>query len=266
MIETDGFLSKDINEGIRSIRNKFSDVFKLADQINKAAINVFRELNPGEGGDTAWVLPSLFVRLVESYEGVILFLERGMPSQAKLLVRPMLEILFTFVAVSLDRKLMETAIDEAVKARYLQLKALLDLQDRELRTQAKDLDVEKLYLKIKEEYIDRKGQRKSLSTKDWAEKAGLLDLYKTYYIAYCDATHSNLSTLKEDHIEQDPNGDRNLAFGPSATGLYEIFQAASACITLALGVYSRKSKVEMAKLDELHDDMAGLDQKYMGIS
>ena len=261
MINEKGFLSDESVEGIKIIRKRFSDAFEIADEVNRTAVSIVGNMNLGKWEDKSLVLLStLLVRLTETYEAILILLERGMSAQAKILARSMLDMLFPFLAICKDKNLLETYLHQQEHAQCRQLKSALDIKNKELRKVIKNLGYEKKYLELKENLKSKSGP--ILKTIDWAKKANLQDLYNFHYVWLCDATHSNLSALNE-HVDITPSGDRTISFGPNLAGLYETLHVSSGFLSMALIAYSREDKAVVNKLHKLQNSLEKLSENIV---
>jgi hypothetical protein len=98
-IEIDGFLSNEAEDGRNLVINSYREAFVLSKDLNRQAMSLFREYNLCMNNEIKIAIAALMTRIVETYQGVILMLERGMTSQARMLVRSQLEALFQMAAM-----------------------------------------------------------------------------------------------------------------------------------------------------------------------
>ena len=98
-IEIDGFLSQEADDGRNVILNSYRDAFLLAKDLNRESMSLFREYSLCLNNEVKIAIAALMTRIVETYQGVLIMLERGMTSQARMLVRSQLEALFTMAAL-----------------------------------------------------------------------------------------------------------------------------------------------------------------------
>jgi Family of unknown function (DUF5677) len=218
-IETDGFLSDDAVEGRAIFRERFSEMFALAEDLNRVAVAKLGEVKLSNIDESRWVLYLLLIRIIESYEAIVILMERGMLTPAKLIIRPLLEALFTLAALEKDKELIAKYFDAEKEAHFLLLRS---------STQWRNEDLKKIFKKSKLEakFIQKKEERKVsppafLSPLEWAKEASYEDFYHYYYAQYSSFTHSNLSAL-EDHMERDGEEKVEASFGPTVTGFNDL--------------------------------------------
>lgn len=153
-IETTGFLSYETREGIGIIRHRFGDIFNLAERLNRYCIAKIGVSKVPEKNQSAFVIYLLAIRIVETFEGIIILYERGMAAPGKMLIRPILESLFTLAAIQKDPSLVDIFYNNQEKAHIAMLKATTRWTSTELRKVAKERGFERLYL-------EKKGKLKS---------------------------------------------------------------------------------------------------------
>ncbi|MDI1339269.1 DUF5677 domain-containing protein [Polaromonas sp.] len=218
-IESDGFLSDEAIEGRSVFRGRFSDVFALAEDVNRIAVKRLSQAKLADIVDGHFVLYLLTIRIVESFEAIVILMERGMLSPAKLIVRPILEALFTLAALEKNKELIAKYFDTQSEAHFALLRSSTKWRNEDLKRLFRDS-------KLEEKYIEKKKERKesppeSLRPIQWAEAAGYEDFYHLHYVQYASFTHSNLSAL-EDHMDMDGEAKVEASFGPSANGFFEL--------------------------------------------
>lgn len=230
-IETDGFLSDDAIEGRAIFRERFSEIFALAEDLNRVAVAKLGEVKLSNIDDSRWVLYLLAIRIIESYEAIIILMERGMLTPAKLIIRPLLEALFTLAALEKDKGLIAKYFDAQNEAHFLLLRS---------STQWRNEDLKKIFKesKLEAKFIQKKEERKvsppaSLSPIEWAKAADCEDFYHFYYVQYASFTHSNLSAL-EDHMERDGEEKVEASFGPTITGFNDLLRDATSFTLLSV--------------------------------
>lgn len=265
-IEEEGFLATEASKGIENYRAHYDDVFALAHDANKLALNLIGQYRFDEKGtpDSKQIISMLAIRIIETFEGVVIMLERGMVTQAKLLIRPMIEASFCMVAIQKNNSLTEYYLNKGKLARLDSLKAAMKWKDEGLRKFAKEQQLEKVYKELKKHVKEEKkgGKLKTLSVKEWAKKADLEDHYNLTFDMYCNSIHGNSSSL-HDHMDIDGDGQRNIAFGPNDDGLYDTFQNAVDFLFIAVQFagYEHSLKIN-TDIDKLKSRLQELNNKY----
>ena len=119
-IETDGFISDQAVEGRAIFRDRFSDIFALAEDMNRVAVLKIGEAKLADIDNGLFILFLLTIRIIESYEAIIILMERGMLAPAKLIIRPLLEAMFTLAALVKDKDLITKYFDAQDITRQIQ--------------------------------------------------------------------------------------------------------------------------------------------------
>lgn len=260
-IETDGFLSDEAIEGRAVFRERFQDVFAMAEDMNRVALRKLGGAKLSGIDDGSFVIYLLAIRIIESYEAIIILMERGMLAPAKLVIRPLLEALFTLVAVEKNKGLVSKYFDTQNKAHFELLRSSTQWRDEALKKIFKEANLEAKYIEKKKEL--KENPPNTFGPIDWAKAADFEDFYHVYYVQYASYTHSNLSAL-EDHLDRDNENKINASFGPSITGFYELLRNATAftligvvhmCSTFGLDVDSDVTRIHetIRRLDEKHN-------------
>lgn len=219
-IEEEGFLSDEAEDGKTYIYEKYADFFNFAKDVNKLCMKLLTSLKIDWKNDHKLIVHTLFLHIVENFQGVFLLLERGMMPQAKVLTRSMLETVFILVALQKKPNLLKAFLDQHDEAHIRSLKSALKFKNKSLRDAAKRHGIEKLYVKKKAELKNK--ELTPLSPKEWSDESELEDFYNVYYVIYSNSIHSNLSAL-DDHIDESPD-ELNLSAGPSDRDLYDVLK------------------------------------------
>ena len=259
-IEIDGFLSEESEGGRKNYRENYKDVFDLAKEINKFSMAFLQKLKVDWKNNHKLIIHTLCLRIIEHFQGTVLMLERGMMTQAKVLTRAMLEIVFILVALQKNPDLLKCYLDQHEDGRKKALKAALQFKNKDLRASAKKHHLEKHYVP---QINSLKGKELNpLAPKQWAKEADLEDFYNLYYVLYSNSIHSNLSAL-DDHVEESQD-EINLAFGPSDNFFYEVFQC---CVyTLVNAINSTAISYDQdisTQLDYYVGKIKELDKRYL---
>ena len=156
-----------------------------------------------------------------------------MVAPAILLVRPILEALFTIAAISANPELLERYHATQQKFDREKLWATTQWKDDYLKTIFKTNALEKKYIELSKAL--KKNPPAAYKPIDWAKSAGLEDFYNTFYIYYASQTHSNLEAL-ELHVDRDAHADGTVdaAFGPSSEGLVETLRNSTSFCLMAM--------------------------------
>jgi hypothetical protein len=259
-MEIDGFLASSVDTDKKFVTEKYSDFFDYAKDINRYCMAFLKKLKVSDKYDSIFIIHTLFLRLLEYFQGVFILLERGMMPPAKVLTRGMLEIVFILAALEKNPALLSCYFDQFQDGRKKALKAALQFKNDLLRNDAKKHDIEKHYVKLKKELCDK--ELRVLKPKEWAIEAEMEDFYNLYYVSYSNAIHSNLAAL-DDHLDETMNG-LYLSFGPSDKDLYEVLKCCIYIIVNAAQITASANQEDITnELEGFKTELPAFDEKYL---
>jgi hypothetical protein len=255
--ETEGFLSDEGVEGRKIFRKRFEAAFSLADELNRVALVKIREVKLGSADQAPFIIFLLTIRIIELFESIIILMERGILSSAKLLIRPLLEALFTLVAIDKDKSLVSKYFDTQDEAHLKLLKSSTQWKNEILKKAFKDSGLEAKYIQQKNKLS--LSPPDSMKPIEWAKAAGLDDLYHSFYVQYSSYTHSNLSALR-DHIDSRDDNVLEASFGPSIEDLYDHIRNAVSFTLIALAHMCLTFDLEIdSEIRNIHKIITDLD-------
>lgn len=261
-IEVDGFLCDEAEEFRPLILSKHKELFELHKDLNRFMMKLLSQQKIGESIDAKTIGLTLFCRIAESVQAVHVLLERGFISQAKVLTRAILESYFILGALQKKPELLQYYFDQHEEGRKMALKSACQFKGKLLIADAKKHGIENLYIQQKKALAGK--QLHVLTPIGWATEADMEDFYKLHYVAYCNATHSNLSSL-DDHWDGDES-NISLAFGPSDRGLYDCLHC---CIVVAANATSLTATVNdidiSADLDTFKAKLTLIESKHQEV-
>lgn len=228
-IESDGFLSDEANLDRQAILNSYNDAFAEARKLNQQAMVMLQSLHTGKKQEDH--INALFVRIVETYQGIIMLLEQGMVPQAKMLIRALLEALFSMVAMGKHPEL----INSYTAQHYLSVIHGLNAVKRWKQPALQGiLDATKIdeHIAINDAKLKETSANK-LTARDWAVKAELSDFYDVFYIENSSAVHSDMWALN-DHVEENPELGIQVWFGARDAGLYHALRTSATALLSAI--------------------------------
>ena len=259
-METDGFLALDVDTDKKYIIEKYADFFDYAKDINRYCMAFFKQIKIGEQVDCKFIINTLFLRLLEYYQGIFILLERGMMPPAKVLTRGMLEIVFILAALEKKPSLLTCYFDQFHDGRKKALKAALQFKNDLLKADAKKHDIEKQYVELKNSLGNK--EVNVLAPKQWAKEAEMEDFYNLYYVSYSNAIHSNLAAL-DDHLDE-TTSKLFLSFGPSDKDLYYVLKCCIYVIVNAAQITASANQDDITKeLESFKVKMPIFDRKYL---
>jgi hypothetical protein len=207
-IERDGFLTADIGDRIKKIRQQHAKWFDFATRINPTCQQSLRSAIPGHGAARTneplllrqRIAFPLLHRCVAGFQGVILLAERGMFHEARCVARMMLEALFSLAALRRDEHFAEEFLDlfpiakKKLLAKAIELARTPDHVRTDLLEQARE-QLAEIATEIRSRGI------KELRTEDIAKRAGMHLYYLTQYSLLSETVHSNVRDLERHYLE-----------------------------------------------------------------
>lgn len=235
-INEKGFLSEDIQHWIEKHRKDYSEWFCLSENISSISQRFLLSLKPPVGDGQKVISTILFSRILSHFQGVILLTERGMVTEARSLLRGMLDATFACVALSKHESLVEEFVNDDLWQRlkclnsFRALPKAIKKQHRigntKLIKQAENLQKE----------IDEK-QIKPLTTEYLAQKAEMLSHYNTLFVLLSSSTHSRVRDLEQHLGNEAIDKFDTLFWGPDVSGLNEVlFPACELLFIAAKGI------------------------------
>lgn len=199
-----GFLGNGLSEFEDIFRKEYETWLDFLFEINNYAHVLQYKLDINNENGQQLVCASLYARCLSMYQAVISISIKGMETQASILLRCLLESLFSLVASSKFEEVVKQfiAADQVErrkffnKARMWKSDSLRDLADKH----ATDKMIQKIQKDIEET------EAKRFPTEQIAIKAELHDWYLTAYSILSPSVHSSIRDL-EKHLIIDDQGD-----------------------------------------------------------
>lgn len=258
-IEIDGFLSNESEEGRNLVLSSYQDAFSLAKDSNRHAMRLFREYSLCVNNEVKIAIAALMTRIIETYQGVIILLERGMTSQAKMLVRSQLDALFQMAAMVKNPNLYDSYAVKHYRSTISALKAAKRWKQKSLQGRLSKEKIDELIL-INETKI-KEINTNSLNIYQWAEKAGLSDFYNMFYVENSSAIHSDMWSL-DDHVSGSEHGWQ-VNFGPNDFDLYHVLRTSIYVMISAIESFSIAQGIKIAEIvKELRNRALELDETF----
>lgn len=225
------FLGKRPDLHIAKIRSAHADAFALAEEVNRYANWKLSTLSANRWNLQHLLVAALLPRLLTAFHGCVHTAERGLVSEAILLARKILEVMFRLVAIAKSREVAEKYVrsDEARRKRVLKkLRLLESVEHSEDRLRS----IEKLETEL-DQSIQRDGIRE-MDTLGYATAAGLADFYNSAYVHFSGSAHANARDLEE-LLQLDGDGDvETVVFGPSYKMQTDILATAIESVIISL--------------------------------
>ncbi len=226
-----GFLSAEIAAWVDVHRNENEKWFSLSEKSNLLGQRVLLELKFDNNDFEKILLALWFSRALSHFQAVVLLMERGMLFEAQIILRTLVEVSFSLIALAEHPGIeQEFLIDDKVQQlkslnTYMNLPKRLRSRSTKQNKKIKDL-IEKLKHEISKE------NHKELKTEYIAQKANMSEYYNSIYANLCSTVHSRIRDL-ESHLLLNENEEiEQLNWGPDISGLESVMVAANELLIL----------------------------------
>lgn len=205
------------------MNSRYQDIFDLAREAISYADIKISEIAPRNSNIQEMIVGAMLPRLFSSFQACIILGERGLSAETLLLARKVLEATFRIVAISKNAEVAElyAASDEAIRCQIL--KKLSNLQTVE-RSDHEQSEIEELKEEVQKNVRDRSIQ--DISTKRYAEYAGMADDYNTAYAFFSQSAHLNPRDIEELIEINDAGEAKSIKYGPSEENIPEALSTA----------------------------------------
>lgn len=250
-----GFLGKEIETVREQIRGEYPELFAMCREINDYAYSELLELQPPVNDGQRVTAAALMVKVMNDCQAAIILLEHGLVLQAEETLRPALEASFRLVLLCQDPSYLQEfaagdnfdvkrSLHGATKLSPERQRALKDVmkivQERLARARGT----------IKDEDLSEVG------AEEIAKRAGLSDLYNSFYRLLCLSTHAAPRALQR-YIAVDAAGDPNgFHWGPETA---DIVQSLCICGIAYLTTWAALAKIFPLKNP---DKITDLDRRF----
>ncbi len=246
----EGFLSTAMVESSQQCREQYSEWFELCESINRFSLKLTSKVAYHPDNRQEWLTAALFLRIRSIFEAIIILTEHCMLSEAWILLRALMEALFTLSAVCTDKQVAEEYYQNHLKTRLKALKKLGGQDTNSTKFQKVDLNklIEELQAKIKLK------KAKDISIKYLASKAGLEDYYNTAYSVLSWTVHANVLDIAQTHVvgqSDDYVESVHLSFQIENPDVEKLFMSISECMVIALQAVDKLFKA--GAKDEIAD-------------
>jgi Family of unknown function (DUF5677) len=261
-IDQNGFLDPDAASWIVKHRQDHRALFAVCESINHLAQTHLYKLNIHSEDVQDLLVSLLFIRSLAAYQTSILLIERGLTTEARIILRNLIEILFKLRAISSDRDVARAYVyeDEVYRKRFINKFKLLSDDVKQAQGNPK---LDELLGVIKENIEGKDISERQ--TQWYAQKANLSDYYNTVYSIFSGSVHANVRELEE-LLKTDGQGKiTDLVYGPDlAAGLDMLLLTGGETQCLILEDVSRVFDLKIeGRIAELHTKLRQLISKPM---
>ena len=184
---TDGFLSTEIADFERAIAARYSTKLQLARDTNRLAHEIMYSIKPRNHHSTDLMLASLLTRQASAFQGFLILLNKGLETQAQILLRNLVEMMFITGAIRKDETFIERYVLSEECSRLKSLEAIV----RDKRSRREDIDSETTRLIEELRETIKREEPETFTTARIAEIAGLLSYYDNLYRFTSMAVHAS---------------------------------------------------------------------------
>jgi hypothetical protein len=231
---TDGFLSPTMDRFRASLKNvaAYKAWFDYAEELNRLGLDMLRDRDVPRHDNQRLTIAILFVRAHKSFQSSLLLAERGLISDARVVLRSAVEGAIALNALANDATFVDTLIEAHF---YNQRKtARLVLDDPMYRANYSLQQVAEMEATVQD--VDTRENAvapRKFGDPNWADVAlrHCKDLYQTLYrLLSADGTHTTINAIHR-HVAYDANQQiSELKVGPDTSSLIETLMAA--CLML----------------------------------
>jgi len=249
-IDENGFLDEDIGSWIKKHRDEHRSLFDICQEVNLIAQTNLHKLNINSKDVQEILLALLHVRALSAYQGSLLLIERGMLTEAKILLRTLLEILFRIRAISKSREIAQAYILEDEQHRKKFINKFKQLSDSVKEAQGNP-ELDDLLNTLNQNIAER--DIKELQTQWFANKAGLDDFYNSAYSLFSLSVHANVRNLEELVVADEKGNIKEFLYGPDVTGIPLLLLTAGEALIMITYDISRIFKLNLKEqLEAIH--------------
>jgi hypothetical protein len=227
----EGFLSTEINNLTEKCHTNYKEWFELHESINRYCWGLTSRLKFHSDNRQEYITFALFLRMLGIFEGSYILIERGMVSETKVLLRTLMETLFSLRAIAKDKEEAERFYQEHDYLKYTALKKMLQANSQVIPLNGRDHS--KRLAELENEVKTRK--LKPSSVEDWAKKAELHDFYISAYSYFSWTVHSNIMEIGQLLNGESDDSVRKILLSPNFEEVCKYLMTGIECIVIALG-------------------------------
>lgn len=226
----EGFLSTAVFEYSKQCRKQYGEWFALCESINKSSIALTSRVACHSDNLRECLAAALFLRVLSTFEGVIILIERGMLDETKVLLRTLMEVLFALRAITQHAEVAEEYYQSRLTIQLTALRKIARSQPTLKDSQGRDLSE-----RIKE-LGSLIGKRKTdTKTEYLAQKARLSAFYDTAYTRLSWAVHANIIDIAESHMAgQSDSRIESIHLSVQTEKVEQWFMTACECMVIAM--------------------------------
>jgi Family of unknown function (DUF5677) len=240
---TDGFLSSTMDRFRASLKDvaAYKAWFDYAEELNRLGLDMLRDRDVPRHDNQRLTIAILFVRAHKSFQSSLLLAERGLISDARVVLRSAVEGAIALNALANDATFLDTLIEAHF---YNQRRtARLVLNDPIYRANYSPQQIADMEATVQD--VDARENAvapRKFGDPNWADVAlkHCKDLYQTLYrLLSADGTHTTINAIHR-HVAYDANQQiSELKVGPDTSSLIETLMAACLMLIWAADPFAR---------------------------
>lgn len=230
-----GFLDSDYQSYFDLISVRYKESIVLAEEINAFAHTILKKFNDGliHNRDIKELTTStLFLRILESYQSVIILSKKGLISPAKMILRCMIDQVCLIVLCANNDDFLEKYIESYERDR---LRAQKNIKELNIPT---EYNIDDKISEIQKDIDDNKIPK--LNSISLLKDSGLFEIYMGPYLLFSEAVHTTPKDL-ESYLTfgKDNETIKSINYGPIHTDLNRIILTAISIALDGMGAISR---------------------------
>ncbi|UUP20059.1 DUF5677 domain-containing protein [Nitratireductor thuwali] len=247
--DSDGFLTHRSGELEAEINAAHHQLFTCACQINHDCHELLFSADIRNRDIRSIIVATLFMRLLEHYQAVIVLLNKGVIAAARAALRALVETTFKMRAVATDRDALKAFIAEDLAAR------------KKLINKARNNDytnLEETRRAISDELVGDLEQQiqatgaKSPRTEDWSRRASMHDWYITNYALLSKAVHTQVRDL-EAYLKIGESGEiEEFRYAPGMNDIPLLILTTAHCLLIGASAFDGTFELGFGPKGELH--------------
>ncbi len=228
-VEDYGFIADEVDSMSHEFIRNNEDVVALFRESIAFAHEIRKSVKVNSSDRVAIYLASLFIRTLEHSEAVYVTSIRGLGIEAKIILRALLEAVFSFRAVAAQANVLPDLVAQSDRRH-------LEIMQRHRAARPKVEGNQEFMARLAElEEMKRRGElKKSISVKDLAEQAAMRETYDLVYSWFCADVHVGTRSLME-HLEIKDGCLVSIRFGPNFEWSRDAILSAIHAVLLLLG-------------------------------
>lgn len=227
-----GFLGSEITEVVAIVEHRYKRWLDIFEAINLVAWGTQYNFKVHKDDPQEVLMATAYARTLTNTQAVIILAKRGMDTQARVMLRAALEVLFTLKAIakSRDFALKFMAADDVAQGKvFNKLKTWIAASPQEKDTN----EAIDRALAENKKAIQNSGARR-ISTEEVSKVGELHSLYLTAYSHFSASVHSNVRDLERHFVVDSDKDISEIRNEPELDNLGILFSTASEIILIAL--------------------------------